>query len=41
MPNMVTAGIGLSPFKVVHLDLAGFMGSDEAAGAAVTMSYTF
>ncbi|ART81322.1 hypothetical protein CBP31_00635 [Oceanisphaera profunda] len=41
MPNMVTAGLGLSPFKVVHLDLAGFMGSDEAVGAAVTMSYTF
>lgn len=41
MPNMVTAGIGVSPFKVVHLDLAGFVGSDKAAGAAVTMSYTF
>ena len=41
MPNMITAGFGLSPFKVVHLDLAGFIGSDKAAGAAVTMSYTF
>lgn len=41
MPNMVTAGVGVSPFKVVHLDLAGFVGSDKAAGAAVTMSYTF
>ncbi|ART81076.1 hypothetical protein CBP12_02855 [Oceanisphaera avium] len=41
MPNMVTAGLGLSPFKVVHLDLAGMVGSDKAMGAAVTMSYTF
>lgn len=41
LPNVFTAGIGLSPFKVVHLDLAGFVGSDKAAGAAVTMSYTF
>lgn len=41
MPNMITAGFGLSPFKVVHLDLAGFVGSDNAAGAAITMGYTF
>ncbi|MGO1247532.1 MAG: conjugal transfer protein TraF [Oceanisphaera sp.] len=41
LPNVFTAGIGLSPFNVVHLDLAGFVGSDDALGAAVTMSYTF
>lgn len=41
LPNVVTAGLGVSPFKVVHLDLAGFVGSDSALGAAVSMSYTF
>lgn len=40
-PDLFTAGIGLSPWNVFHLDLAGQVGSDKAVGAALTMSYTF
>ena len=40
-PDLFTAGFGLSPWDVVHLDLAGQIGSDKAVGAMVTMRYTF
>ncbi|MCK7631393.1 conjugal transfer protein TraF [Shewanella sp. JNE10-2] len=40
-PDLFTAGFGLSPWSVFHLDLAGQVGSDKAVGAALTMSYTF
>ncbi|MDP6963040.1 MAG: conjugal transfer protein TraF [Planctomycetota bacterium] len=38
--NMATAGIGFSPFGVMHLDLAGAVG-DNSYGAAVSLSFTF
>ena len=41
MPNMATAGIGLSPFDVFHLDIAGQYGSDKAVGAMAGMRWTF
>lgn len=40
-PDLLTAGFGLSPWNVFHLDVAGQVGSDKAVGAALTMSYTF
>lgn len=40
-PDLFTAGFGLSPWDVFHLDLAGQIGSDKAVGAMVTMRYTF
>lgn len=36
-----SAGIGLSPFDVVHLDLTGLVGADRTYGAVVQMSVTF
>ncbi len=38
--DMVSAGIGLSPFGVFHLDLAGAFGSDTY-GAMLALSFTF
>ena len=38
--DMFTAGIGLSPFGVFHLDLAGAMGADSY-GALLALSFTF
>lgn len=40
-PNMITAGVGISPFGAVHLDIAGMIGSDESVGAAASLSFTF
>lgn len=37
----VTAGIGLSPFDVFHIDVAGLIGNDDTYGAAVQTSFTF
>jgi hypothetical protein len=37
---MATAGIGFSPFGVMHLDLAGAVG-DNSYGAAVSLSFSF
>lgn len=36
-----TAGIGLSPFDVVHLDIAGLAGTDNTYGAVAQLSVTF
>jgi hypothetical protein len=38
--DMLTAGIGLSPFGVLHLDLTGAMGADSY-GALLALSFTF
>jgi hypothetical protein len=38
--DMFTAGIGLSPFGVFHLDLTGAVGADSY-GALLAMSFTF
>lgn len=39
--NVVTAGIGISPFDVVHLDLTGMAGTDRTYGAVAQISFTF
>jgi len=39
--NVVTAGIGISPFDVVHLDLTGMAGTDRTYGAVAQLSFTF
>ncbi len=39
--NVFTAGIGLSPFDVVHLDLAGMAGTNRNYGAAAQLTFTF
>lgn len=36
-----TAGIGISPFNVVHLDLAGLVGAGRTYGAVAQLSETF
>ncbi|EBS4057512.1 conjugal transfer protein TraF [Salmonella enterica subsp. enterica serovar Newport] len=36
-----TAGIGLSPFDVIHLDLTGLVGTDRTYGAVAQLSVTF
>ncbi|EBY9283491.1 TPA: conjugal transfer protein TraF [Salmonella enterica subsp. enterica serovar Denver] len=36
-----TAGIGISPFDVVHLDLTGLAGTDRTYGAVAQLSVTF
>ncbi len=38
--DMFTAGVGLSPFGVFHLDLTGAVGEDSY-GAVVALSFTF
>lgn len=39
--NMFTAGIGLSPFDVVHLNLTGMAGTNRNYGAAAQLTFTF
>lgn len=39
--NVFTAGIGISPFNVVHLDLTGMVGTDRTYGAAAQLTFTF
>jgi opacity protein-like surface antigen len=39
--NMFTAGIGISPFNVVHLDLTGMLSSDKGLGVNAALSFTF
>ncbi len=40
--NMVTAGVGLSPFDVVHLDITGMVGtSSNTYGAVAQLGFTF
>ncbi|MBI0473162.1 conjugal transfer protein TraF [Pectobacterium versatile] len=36
-----TAGIGLSPFDVVHLDITGMAGTDRTYGAVAQLTFTF
>ncbi|HIB5304827.1 TPA: conjugal transfer protein TraF [Escherichia coli] len=36
-----TAGVGVSPFDVVHLDLAGLAGTDNNCGAIAQLQFTF
>ncbi|MCX8956981.1 conjugal transfer protein TraF [Erwinia psidii] len=39
--NVVTAGVGISPFNVVHLDLTGMAGTDRTYGAVAQLTFTF
>ncbi|HAX3938921.1 conjugal transfer protein TraF (plasmid) [Escherichia coli] len=36
-----TAGVGISPFDVVHLDIAGLVGTDHDYGAMAQLQFTF
>ncbi|EJZ1645337.1 conjugal transfer protein TraF, partial [Escherichia coli] len=36
-----TAGIGLSPFDVIHIDVAGLVGTDNNYGAIAQLQFTF
>ncbi|PUU43312.1 traF, partial [Salmonella enterica subsp. enterica serovar Newport] len=36
-----TAGIGISPVDVMHLDLTGLVGTDRTYGAVAQLSVTF
>ena len=39
--NAFTAGFGISPFNVVHIDISGLVGTDRTYGAVAQMQYTF
>lgn len=39
--DLFTVGVGLSPFKVFHLDLTGMVGENDAYGAALEFRFTF
>ncbi len=41
LPNAYSLGVGLSPFDVVNIDIAGFTGSDEAVGGALQLGLRF
>jgi len=41
MEDSLTAGIGISPFGTVNLDVAGSYGSDNQVGASASLSFTF
>ncbi|MDA0150139.1 conjugal transfer protein TraF [Vibrio sp. LaRot3] len=41
LENSVTAGIGMSPFDVVSLDLAGSYAGDNQFGASLNLAFTF
>ncbi|HCL5312222.1 TPA: conjugal transfer protein TraF [Salmonella enterica] len=36
-----TAGIGISPFDVVHIDVSGLVGTDRTYGAIAQLQFTF
>lgn len=39
--NAFTAGLGLSPFNAVHLDLTGMAGTDRTYGVVAQLQFTF
>lgn len=39
--NVVTAGLGFSPFDLFHFDLSGSYGENDTYGAALDMRWTF
>ncbi|CAO98144.1 conjugal transfer protein TraF [Erwinia tasmaniensis] len=39
--NVFTGGVGISPYKKVHLDLAGMVGKDKTWGAVAQLNFTF
>ncbi|EJK7082675.1 conjugal transfer protein TraF, partial [Escherichia coli] len=36
-----TAGVGISPFDVVHIDVSGLVGTDHDYGAMAQLQFTF
>lgn len=41
LPNVITAGLGIVPFDVLHINLAGFFGDDDTTGASLQLGLTF
>jgi len=41
MEDALTAGIGISPFGILHLDIAGSYASNNQVGASASLSFTF
>jgi len=41
MEDSLTAGIGISPFGTLNLDVAGSYGSDNQVGVSGNLSFTF
>jgi hypothetical protein len=41
LENSITAGIGISPFDVVSLDIAGSYAGENQLGAAANLAFTF
>lgn len=41
LPNAYSVGIGISPFDVINIDIAGYSGSNDAAGAALQLGLRF
>ncbi len=41
MENAITAGLGISPFGTLNLDLAGSYASNNQVGASANLSFTF
>lgn len=39
--DMFTAGVGISPYNRVHLDLTGMAGNDKSWGAVAQLAFTF
>ena len=39
--DLVTGGVGFSPFNTVHLDLMGLYGEQQTRGAGAQLSVTF
>ena len=39
--NMATAGLGMSPFGVIHLDVMAMYYDENELGAGVELSFTF
>lgn len=39
--SALTAGVGLSPFGVIHVDVAAIKGTDRTYGAVAQLSFTF
>ena len=39
--NAFTAGLGFSPFDVVHMDITGIAGTDRTYGAVAQLQFTF
>lgn len=39
--DVVTAGLGISPFDVLHIDVSGLYGEDDTMGGSLELKFTF